>query len=104
MITKLIALSYRHDVVTLVYHLFEVYITMEKYYSRILKQDKSLDRVAILHGDIETLLLKLDTVQRQCFQPEIISEVKKHVNLPSLLQSKSFSVYISSASYEAILS
>ena len=38
--------------------------TMEQYYSRMLKQDKSLDRTAVLHDNIETLLLKLNTVQR----------------------------------------
>ena len=38
--------------------------TMEQYYLRMLKQDKSLDRMAVLHGNIETLLLKLNTVQR----------------------------------------
>ena len=38
--------------------------TMEQYYSRMLKQDKSLERTAILHGNIETLLLKLNTVQK----------------------------------------
>ena len=38
--------------------------TMEQYYLRMSKQDKSLDRMAVLHGNIETLLLKLSTVQR----------------------------------------
>ena len=46
----------------------------------MLKQDKSLDRTAILHDNIETLLLKLNTVQKHCFQPKIVTEVKKHIN------------------------
>ena len=51
--------------------------SMEEYYSRMLKQEKCIDRTATLHGEIET---KLNTIQRKCCQPEILSEIKKHVN------------------------
>ena len=54
--------------------------TMERYYSRILRQDKSLDRMAILHGSIETLVIKTEYSPKAVFQPEILTKVKKHIN------------------------
>ena len=46
----------------------------------MLKQEKCIDRTATLHGKIETLLIKLNIIQRKCRQPEILREIKKNVN------------------------
>ena len=50
------------------------------YYSRILKHEKCVDRTATLHSEIDTLLIKLNTMQRKCCQREILNKIKKHVN------------------------
>ena len=55
-------------------------VSMKNYYSSMLKEEKCVNRMATLHGEIEILLLKLNTMQKQCCQLEILSKVKKHVN------------------------
>ena len=55
------------------------------YYSRILKHKKCVDR-ATLHGEIDTLLIKLNTIQRKCCQHEILNEIEKHVGMHQFCQ------------------
>lgn len=68
--------------------------SMKDYYSRMLRQDKCINRTATLHGEIETLSLKLNTLQRQCYQPEILQAYKFcHHNHRSCFD-KSFTVCV----------
>lgn len=45
-----------------------------------IEAQKCMDRAATLHGEIDTLLTKLNTMQRKCCQHEILNEIKKHAN------------------------
>lgn len=46
----------------------------------MLKQGNHRNRLSIRKQDISLLILKLDSLQKQCDQADVLAEAKKHVN------------------------
>jgi len=46
----------------------------------MLKHDKNRSRLSILKQDISLLTMKLDSLQKQCNEANVLAEAKKHLN------------------------